>query len=154
MQQITGQRAFLTRFEKNSLDFQYIHEFKQCLTRAVVNVHWTKQLVLHDAVPGAIQNSSILQAVLQFYKDFGSSFERMLGATGVWVVQLFLPEAHIACWNKLLCNYLIISLSYPLKKPTAIQLEANPVNPVLRLRIKTEGRQRFKAAVLAAIPPP
>lgn len=51
-----------------------------------------------------------------------------------------------------LLNYLSL-LSLKKKKSTAIQLEANPVNPVLWLRIKTERSQRSKAAVPVAIPP-
>lgn len=151
VQQIMGQRLLPHCFEKTHLTSNIFIN----LSNAWPEMLWTHTKQNTTAWYCARSNPKlpILQRVLQFYQDFGSSFERLLWVTGIWVVQLLLPEAHIRHWNKLLCNYLIIPLSDPLKIPTATQLEANPVNPVLWQRIKPERSQRLKAAILVAIPP-
>lgn len=87
---------------------------------------------------------------LQFRKDSGSSFRRMLWVTGAWAVQLFSPEAHITCWNKLLCNYLIISLSLlPFKKkPLQFNLEQTQLIQFYDLELKQRQVRDSKPRLL------
>lgn len=153
MQQIMGQRPFARCFVKPHLTSNIFINLSNA---------WPEMLWTHIE-----QNSQYCRILCQEQsktpqfsrQSFG--FIKILGlhlkGCSDWCLSsaAALTRGSITCWNKLLCNYLIISLSllsFKKKKSTAIQLEANPVNPVLWLRIKTGRSQRSKAAVPVAIP--